>query len=74
MNKILVTGGAGAIGTNLVRDLSKNNLVYVIDNLSSSNKKNLLKIRNIKYFFFDISDKKKIFSFLKKINSNIYFI
>lgn len=66
MNKILVTGGAGAIGTNLVRDLSKNNLVYVIDNLSSSNKKNLLKIRNIKYFFFDISDKKKIFSFLKK--------
>lgn len=38
MNKILVTGGAGFIGSHLVEYLSKNNLVVVIDNLSQGNK------------------------------------
>lgn len=66
MNKILVTGGTGAIGTNLVRELSKKNLVYVIDNLSSSNRRNVLKLKNVKYFFFDITEKKKLFLFFKK--------
>ena len=41
--KILVTGGAGFIGSNLTRELSKENIVTVIDDLSSGH------LGNIKY-------------------------
>ena len=39
----LVTGGAGFIGANIVRELlkEKNNSVYIFDNLSSGNLNNL---------------------------------
>jgi UDP-glucose 4-epimerase len=37
--KILITGGAGAIGSNLVRILLENNAnITVVDNLSSGSK------------------------------------
>jgi len=39
--KILITGGAGFIGSNLVLSLQKNNEVTVIDNLFTGNIKNL---------------------------------
>jgi len=39
--KILITGGAGFIGSNLALELQKNNTITVIDNLSSGNEKNL---------------------------------
>ncbi len=39
--KIIVTGGAGFIGSNLVEALSKKNKVYVIDNLHTGSTKNL---------------------------------
>ncbi len=38
MNKILITGGAGFIGSHLTEFLSKKNRVVVIDNLSHGNK------------------------------------
>ena len=38
MNKILITGGSGFIGSHLVEFLSKKNLVTVIDNFSYGNK------------------------------------
>lgn len=38
---ILVTGGAGFIGSNLVRQLYKKNSVTVLDNFSSGNRNNL---------------------------------
>lgn len=47
--KILVTGGAGAIGTFLVRALVKNNKVIVIDDLSSGNSKNLPRHKNLRF-------------------------
>jgi len=39
--KIMVTGGAGFIGSNLVERLCKDNEVYVIDNLHTGSKLNL---------------------------------
>lgn len=40
LDNILVTGGLGFIGTNLVMELSKNNNIVVIDNCFSGNPKN----------------------------------
>ena len=41
MNKILVTGGAGFIGTNLINQLVKDNVeVFSLDNYSTGNKEN----------------------------------
>ena len=45
---ILVTGGAGFIGSNLVEKLTKSNEVTVLDNLSTGNLKNLEGIDNIR--------------------------
>ncbi len=39
--RILITGGAGAIGNNLIRKIIDNNLVIVIDDLSSGSFENL---------------------------------
>ena len=59
MKKILVTGGAGFIGSHLVEHLSKKNHVIVIDNLSHGNKiKNINK--NIKIIKGDVRDNKLI--------------
>ena len=47
--KILVTGGAGFVGSNLANELSKNNEVFVLDNLYTGKKENLnRKIKLIK--------------------------
>lgn len=47
---IVVTGGAGFIGSNLSRELAENNNVIIIDDLSTGNKDNIL----------DLIDSKKI--------------
>ena len=39
--KVIVTGGAGFIGSNLVDRLSKNNEVLVIDNMHTGSQKNI---------------------------------
>ena len=58
---ILVTGGAGFIGSNIVEFLLKNNVkkVRVIDNLSTGNKNNLKtyleKHDNVEFMYGDIS-------------------
>ena len=55
MHNILVTGGAGFIGSNLVSELLKNNQnrVYVFDNLSTGRLENL-ELKNPLLFFFNI--------------------
>lgn len=57
MNKVLVTGGAGFIGSHIVEKLlDKGYEVAVADNLSSGNIKNLEKIESIQFFNVDITN------------------
>ena len=71
MKKVIVTGGAGFVGSNLVKYLLKKKyLVINIDNLSYSanpyNLKNLNKNKNYIFFKVDLNNKKKITKILKK--------
>ena len=57
--KVLITGGAGFIGLNLIKFLiNKNWKINVLDNLSNSNLKNLP--QNINFIKGDIRNKKKL--------------
>jgi UDP-glucuronate decarboxylase len=59
--KILVTGGAGFIGSHLVKTLlDLGNKITVIDNLSSGTRRNLVsgvETRNFNFLFQDVADK-----------------
>ena len=69
-NKVVITGGAGFIGSHLSEYLIKKNYqVVVIDNLSSGNINNLPK--GIKFYNFDISKKNKKF---EKIFNNAKYV
>ena len=71
MKKIIVTGGQGFIGSNLVEFLlNKNYFVINIDKSSYSanpyNVRNFKKNKNYIFFKVDINNKNKIFKILKK--------
>ncbi|MCK5043395.1 NAD-dependent epimerase/dehydratase family protein [Candidatus Pacearchaeota archaeon] len=71
MEKALVTGGAGFIGSWVVDSLITNGLeVIVVDNLTTGNKKNLNK--KTKFYEIDIRDK-KISKIFKKENPDYVF-
>ena len=70
MNKILVTGSSGFIGSQLVNKLVKKNFVVGLDDFSSGGKKRILKDKNF-YFIKGSCDNKKN---LRKIKGNIDFI
>lgn len=50
--KILITGGAGFIGSNLVEKLLADNQIYVVDNLSTGTYENLKEFENNENFKF----------------------
>ena len=82
MKKILVTGGAGFIGSHTVVELQQKGYeVFIVDNLSNSNPNvidNIAKITGTKPVFgkVDVSVKDELFAFLKQnpgIESVIHF-
>ena len=71
MKKIIVTGGSGFIGSNLVKFLLKKNYFIInIDNLSYSanpyNLKEIKKNNNYKFYKLDINNKDKVLKVLNK--------
>ena len=65
MQKILITGGAGFIGSHLADELIKKGYeVVVVDNLSTGSKSNLN--GKVKFYKIDVQDKKMSNVFLKE--------
>jgi len=67
--KILITGGAGFIGSHLVEELSKNNKIIVVDDLSTGYKKLISK--KIKFYKLDINKTLTLKKIIKKENIEI---
>lgn len=65
MSKILITGGAGFIGSNLAHLLVKDNEVIIVDNLSMGKRENIADI-DVKFFKHDVCDS----NFMHKLLSN----
>ena len=75
MKKVVVTGGSGFIGSNLVKFLLKKKYFVInIDKLSYSanpyNTKNLNQNKNYVFFKIDLNNKKKITEILRKYKPN----
>jgi len=67
MKNILVTGGAGYIGSHIIELLIKNNFnAFIIDNLSTGYKKLINK--KAKFFHVDLNEFYKISKIIKKYN------
>ena len=78
MNKVLVTGGLGFIGSNLIKLLiSKNYLVINLDKVSYAsnlyNVKEFHKSKKYKFIKADLNNKNKILNVLNKYKPNIIF-
>ena len=73
-NLIIVTGGAGFVGSNLIKSLLKktNKKIISLDNYSSGNKKNHLKNNRVKYLKASTIDISKILKREKKQIHSIF--
>jgi dTDP-glucose 4,6-dehydratase len=75
MEKIIVTGGLGFIGSNLINTLKNKYFIINIDKVSyASNFKNIdLNIKNYKFYKNDINNKIFIKNILKKYNPSVIY-
>ena len=73
--KILITGGAGFVGTNLIKLILKktNNKILSIDNYSSGTKKNHIKNSRVKYIKGNTVDIEKLIKRPSEIKSVFHF-
>ena len=74
-NIIIVTGGAGFVGTNLIKFLLKKTKYKIIslDNYTSGYKKNHVKGKRVKYIKADTKDINKVISNSNKIKAVFHF-
>ena len=74
-NYIVVTGGAGFVGSNLIEFLANKTKYKILslDNYSSGNKKNHIKNKRVKYIKGKTVDIEKIIKKPKEINSVFHF-
>jgi UDP-glucose 4-epimerase len=71
MSKILITGGAGFIGSAVIRHLQKNNHeLFVIDNLSFGNR-DFINIDDRHFFLTDILNREEVFKIIKDTRPEI---
>ena len=75
LKKILITGGAGFVGTNLIKLLlnKTNYKIISLDNYSSGNKKNHIKNKRVKYINGKTVDIERLIKKPKEINSIFHF-
>ena len=73
--KILITGGAGFVGTNLIKFLLKNtnHKIISIDNYSSGSKKNHIKSSRVRYIKEETANISKLIKRPKEIHSIFHF-
>lgn len=67
MSKILITGGAGFIGSAIINHLQGNHEIFVIDNLSFGNR-NFITVADDHFFKLDILNRNEILATIKNIN------
>jgi len=74
-NKIIITGGAGFVGTNLINLFLKKTKYNIIsiDNYSSGTKKNHIKNKRVTYIKGETKNISKILTQTKNINSIFHF-
>ena len=67
-NYIVITGGAGFVGTNLIQEILKisKKKIISLDNYSSGSKKNHIKNKRIKYLNHDTSEINRVLYNYKK--------
>ena len=77
MNNIIITGGLGILGREVINQLlkNKNNFIIIIDKEISKKKISTFKLnlKNVKFLNFDFTNKKKIFSVFKKYDISTVF-
>lgn len=73
MLKVLITGGAGFIGSNLAKKLQHNYRVYIVDNLSMGKKENISHLSNITFYEEDILNEEFMRNLLLRENFDYIF-